>query len=159
MTTWRNLTDCMRATCNMQQVYPGQQITRVQQPHIRTLCNRTACLATAPMIVPYKSLPVTHTALYWKLHTAHCKLVLQPYPYWFSTSIYHAILVQNFLISNGWSPQSCWGLQQIKMYSSGTCGASGAGDPTGPPAFVFDIDGVLIRGSTVLPSARCSDMP
>lgn len=28
------------------------------------------------------------------------------------------------------------------------------GDPTGPPAFVFDIDGVLIRGKDVLPTAK-----
>jgi hypothetical protein len=29
-----------------------------------------------------------------------------------------------------------------------------ASDAHGPPAFVFDIDGVLIRGGTVLPAAR-----
>ncbi len=32
--------------------------------------------------------------------------------------------------------------------------SSAAANPEGPPAFVFDIDGVLIRGGTVLPAAR-----
>lgn len=31
--------------------------------------------------------------------------------------------------------------------------SSDGGNPTGPPAFVFDIDGVLIRGKVVLPAA------
>lgn len=29
-----------------------------------------------------------------------------------------------------------------------------AGNPSGPPAFVFDIDGVLIRGKNVIPAAK-----
>ena len=34
------------------------------------------------------------------------------------------------------------------------CLSSEAGNPNGPPAFVFDIDGVLIRGGDVLPAAK-----
>ena len=36
-----------------------------------------------------------------------------------------------------------WHLRQISGYA-----------PEGPPAFVFDIDGVLIQGGTVLPEAK-----
>jgi Haloacid dehalogenase-like hydrolase len=34
------------------------------------------------------------------------------------------------------------------------CFSSQTGNPEGPPAFVFDIDGVLIRGGDVLPAAK-----
>lgn len=36
-----------------------------------------------------------------------------------------------------------WHLRRISGYA-----------PEGPPAFVFDIDGVLIQGGTVLPEAK-----
>lgn len=32
--------------------------------------------------------------------------------------------------------------------------STSAGNPLGPPAFVFDIDGVLIRGRHTLPQAK-----
>lgn len=46
------------------------------------------------------------------------------------------------------APQKCLAALQRRGFSSG------AGNPEGPSAFVFDIDGVLIRGGTVLPAAR-----
>jgi hypothetical protein len=44
--------------------------------------------------------------------------------------------------------------RQLPPALGGRCLSSEAGNPEGPPAFVFDIDGVLIRGGNVLPAAR-----
>ena len=50
--------------------------------------------------------------------------------------------------------QACAQARPLSTASPSPHAPSAAGNPAGPEAFVFDIDGVLIRGSQVLPEAK-----
>ncbi len=62
-------------------------------------------------------------------------------PIWRSLKLWSKAINSRSLLPEGLSL-----LQKTFLHTPGTT--------AGPPAFVFDIDGVLIRGETVLDSAR-----
>jgi hypothetical protein len=51
-----------------------------------------------------------------------------------------------------WQSSSAWAGCQLQL-SRTTFKDSMTGNPSAPPAFVFDIDGVLVRGQKAIPSA------
>ena len=61
-----------------------------------------------------------------------------------SSAVSAALLIfDNLLKARQPASLTNWHLRRISRYA-----------PEGPPAFVFDIDGVLIQGGTVLPEAK-----
>ena len=60
-----------------------------------------------------------------------------------SSAVSTALLISVYSLKASPASLASWHLRRSTGYA-----------PEGPPAFVFDIDGVLIQGGTVLPEAK-----